>query len=171
MQAELDHLQAALENPKRPVMAVVGGAKVSTKLDLLGNLVGKVDRLVIGGGMANTFLFAQGAEIGKSLAEREMADTAREILKKAQAKNCQIVLPVDAVVAAEFKPNPPIETVAASAVPKDKMILDVGPKTVAGDRRRDEELQDPGLERPARRLRDAAVRARDGGGGARKPPR
>ena len=135
MQAELDHLQAALENPQRPVMAIVGGAKVSTKLDLLGNLVGKVDRLVIGGGMANTFLFAQGAEIGKSLAEREMADTAREILDKAKAKNCQILLPVDAVVAAEFKPNPPIETVAANAVPKDKMILDVGPKTVAGDRR------------------------------------
>ena len=132
MQAELDHLQAALENPQRPVMAVVGGAKVSTKLDLLGNLVGKVDRLVIGGGMANTFLFAQGegAEIGKSLAEREMADTAREILEKAPAKNCRILLPVDAVVAAEFKPNPPVETVAANAVPKDKMILDVGPKTV-----------------------------------------
>ena len=129
MQAELDHLQAALENPTRPVMAVVGGAKVSTKLDLLGNLVGKVDRLVIGGGMANTFLFAQGAEIGKSLAEREMADTAREILAKAKA--CKILLPIDAVVAAEFKPNPPVETVAANAVPKDKMILDVGPKTVA----------------------------------------
>jgi phosphoglycerate kinase len=129
MQAELDHLQAALENPKRPVMAVVGGAKVSTKLDLLGNLVGKVDRLVIGGGMANTFLFAQGAEIGKSLAERDMADTARQILDK--AKNCKILLPIDAVVAAEFKPNPPVETVAANAVPKDKMILDVGPKTVA----------------------------------------
>ncbi|MGH6892234.1 MAG: phosphoglycerate kinase [Dongiaceae bacterium] len=129
MQAELDHLQAALENPKRPVMAIVGGAKVSTKLDLLGNLAGKVDRLVIGGGMANTFLFAQGEEIGKSLAEREMADTARAILKKAQAKNCKILLPVDAVVAAEFKANPPVETVAASAVPKDKMILDVGPET------------------------------------------
>jgi len=129
MQAELDHLQAALENPKRPLMAIVGGAKVSTKLDLLGNLVGKVDRLVIGGGMANTFLFAQGEEIGKSLAEREMADTAREILKKAQAKNCKILLPDDAVVAAEFKANAPVETVAISAVPKDKMILDVGPKT------------------------------------------
>jgi phosphoglycerate kinase len=130
MQAELDHLRAALEDPKRPVMAIVGGAKVSTKLDLLGNLVGKVDRLVIGGGMANTFLFAQGVEIGKSLAEREMASTAREILDKAKAKNCRILLPVDAVVAAEFKANPPVETVTANAVPKDKMILDVGPKTV-----------------------------------------
>jgi phosphoglycerate kinase len=131
MQAELDHLQAALENPERPVMAIVGGAKVSTKLDLLGNLVGKVDRLVIGGGMANTFLYAQGAEIGKSLAEREMADTARAIFKKAAAKNCTILLPVDAVVAAEFKANPPVDIIASDAVPKDKMILDVGPKTVA----------------------------------------
>ncbi len=131
MQAELDHLQAALENPKRPVMAIVGGAKVSTKLDLLGNLVGKVDRLVIGGGMANTFLFAQGAEIGKSLAEREMADTARDILGKARERNCKILLPVDAVVAAEFKANPLVETVAANAVPNNKMILDVGAKTIA----------------------------------------
>jgi phosphoglycerate kinase len=130
MQAELEHLQAALENPERPVMAIVGGAKVSTKLDLLGNLVGKVDRLVIGGGMANTFLFAQGVEVGKSLAEREMADTARAILKKAQARSCKILLPVDAVVAAEFKANSAAQTVAANAVPKDQMILDVGPKTV-----------------------------------------
>ncbi len=130
MQAELDHLQAALENPNRPVMAIVGGAKVSTKLDLLGNLVGKVDRLVIGGGMANTFLFAQGAEIGKSLAEREMADTARTILGKAQAKNCKVLLPVDVVVAAEFKANPAVVTVGADAVPRDQMILDVGPRTI-----------------------------------------
>ncbi|HWA47037.1 MAG TPA: phosphoglycerate kinase [Dongiaceae bacterium] len=131
MQAELDHLQAALENPKRPVMAVVGGAKVSTKLDLLGNLVGKVDRLVIGGGMANTFLFAQGAEIGKSLAERDLADTAREILGKAKAAHCHIMLPTDAVVAAEFKPNPPTQIVTAAEVPAGQMILDVGPSTVA----------------------------------------
>jgi len=131
MQAELDHLQAALENPKRPVMAVVGGAKVSTKLDLLGNLVGKVDRLVIGGGMANTFLFAQGAEIGRSLAERDLADTAREILGKAKAAHCHIMLPTDAVVAAEFKPNPPTQIVTAAEVPAGQMILDVGPSTVA----------------------------------------
>ena len=130
MEKELSFLGAALEHPRRPLVAISGGAKVSTKLDLLGNLVGKVDRLVIGGGMANTFLFGQSIEIGKSLAEREMADTAREILGKAQAKNCKILLPVDAVVAAEFKPNPPVETIAANAVPKDKMILDVGPKTV-----------------------------------------
>jgi len=131
MQAELDHLQAALEKPKRPVMAVVGGAKVSTKLDLLGNLVVKVDRLVIGGGMANTFLFAQGAEIGKSLAERDLADTAREILKKAAARDCQILLPADAVVAGEFKANPPTRVVPANQVPADQMILDVGPRSIA----------------------------------------
>jgi phosphoglycerate kinase len=130
MQAELDHLQVALDNPQRPVMAVVGGAKVSTKLDLLGNLVGKVDVLVIGGGMANTFLYAQGAEIGKSLAEREMADTARDILTKAKARHCKILLPTDAVVATEFKANPATRTVVANAVPADQMILDVGPESV-----------------------------------------
>lgn len=131
MEAELKHLQAALENPKRPVMAVVGGAKVSTKLDLLGNLVGKVDLLVIGGGMANTFLFAQGAEIGKSLAERDLADTARQILVKAKAAHCHIMLPTDAVVAAEFKANPPTQIVTAAEVPSGQMILDVGPSTAA----------------------------------------
>jgi phosphoglycerate kinase len=131
MQTELDHLGAALGDPKRPVMAIVGGAKVSTKLDLLGNLVGKVDLLVIGGGMANTFLFAEGKEVGKSLAEREMAATAKEIVGKAKAKNCKIVLPVDAVVAGEFKAGVPTQTVEISAVPKDQMILDIGPKSAA----------------------------------------
>jgi phosphoglycerate kinase len=131
MQAELDHLGAALGNPKRPVMAIVGGAKVSTKLDLLGNLVEKVDLLVIGGGMANTFLFAEGKEVGKSLAEREMADTAKEIVTKAKAKNCRIVLPVDAVVAGEFKAGVPTQTVDIDAVPKDQMVLDIGPKSAA----------------------------------------
>lgn len=131
MQAELDHLAAALETPRRPVMAVVGGAKVSTKLDLLGNLVGRVDCLVIGGGMANTFLFAQGAEIGRSLAEREMADTARDILAKASARDCKVLLPVDAVVAALFKAHPPTDIVTATEVPADQMILDVGPASVA----------------------------------------
>jgi len=136
MQTELDHLGAALGNPKRPVMAIVGGAKVSTKLDLLGNLVGKVDLLVIGGGMANTFLFAESKEVGKSLAEREMAGTAKEIVAKAKAKNCKIVLPVDAVVAGEFKAGVPTKTVDIDAVPKDQMILDIGPKSAAatGDR-------------------------------------
>ena len=131
MQTELDHLGAALGNPKRPVMAIVGGAKVSTKLDLLGNLVGKVDLLVIGGGMANTFLFAEGKEVGKSLAEREMADTAKEIVAKAKAKSCKIVLPVDAVVAGAFKAGVPTRTVEINSVPKDQMILDIGPKSAA----------------------------------------
>jgi phosphoglycerate kinase len=131
MQAELDHLGAALGNPKRPVMAIVGGAKVSTKLDLLGNLVGKVDLLVIGGGMANTFLFAEGKEVGKSLAERDMADTARKIIAEAKNKNCRIVLPVDAVTAGEFKAGVPTRTVDINAVPPDQMILDIGPKSAA----------------------------------------
>ncbi len=131
MEAELRALEAALGAPVRPVVAVVGGAKVSTKLDLLGNLVTKVDHLVIGGGMANTFLVAQGVEVGKSLAERDMADTAREIMGKAKAAGCTIHLPVDVVVAREFKAGAASETVAVSACPADAMILDAGPKTVA----------------------------------------
>lgn len=131
MEEELRALEAALGSPVRPVVAVVGGAKVSTKLDLLGNLVGRVDHLVIGGGMANTFLVAQGVEVGKSLAEREMADTAREILAKAKAAGCAIHLPVDVVVAREFKAGAANETVAVSACPADAMILDAGPQTVA----------------------------------------
>lgn len=131
MEAELKALEAALGTPVRPVVAVVGGAKVSTKLDLLGNLVGKVDHLVIGGGMANTFLVAQGIEVGKSLAERDMAETAREILAKAQAAGCTIHLPVDVVVAREFKAGAANECVAADACPADAMILDAGPATVA----------------------------------------
>ena len=130
MEAELKALDAALGNPQRPVVAVVGGAKVSTKLDLLGNLIEKVDHLVIGGGMANTFLVAQGIEVGKSLAERDMADTAREILTKAQSGGCTIHLPVDVVVAREFKAGADSETVAADACPADAMILDAGPQTV-----------------------------------------
>jgi phosphoglycerate kinase len=124
-------LEAALGNPARPVVAVVGGAKVSTKLELLGNLVTKVDHLVIGGGMANTFLVAQGFEVGKSLAERDMAPTALDILAKAKAAGCKIHLPVDVVVAAAFKAGAPNKVVAAGACPADQMILDAGPKTVA----------------------------------------
>jgi phosphoglycerate kinase len=131
MAEELAALQAALGAPQRPVVAVVGGAKVSTKLDLLGNLVSKVDHLVIGGGMANTFLVAQGIEVGKSLAERDMAPTALEILAKAQAAGCTIHLPIDVVVAREFRAHAPSETVAATACPSDAMILDAGPQTVA----------------------------------------
>ena len=130
MQAELEALHAALGNPQRPVAAIVGGAKVSTKLELLGNLVGKVDALIIGGAMANTFLAAQGKNIGKSLEEAEMHATAREILAQAAASKCRIVLPVDAVVATEFKPNPPTQTVSVDAVPSDTMILDIGPASV-----------------------------------------
>ena len=131
MEAELKALEAALGSPARPVVAVVGGAKVSTKLDLLGNLVGKVDHLVIGGGMANTFLVAQGIEVGKSLAERDMAETAREIMGKAKAAGCTIHLPVDVVVARDFKAHAAHEVVAAEACPADAMILDAGPMTVA----------------------------------------
>jgi phosphoglycerate kinase len=131
MAEELAALEAALGKPNRPVVAVVGGAKVSTKLDLLGNLVTKVDHLVIGGGMANTFLVASGIEVGKSLAERDMAPTALEIVEKAKAAGCTIHLPVDVVVAREFRAHAPSETVAAKACPPDAMILDAGPQTVA----------------------------------------
>jgi phosphoglycerate kinase len=131
MEAELKALDAALGNPARPVVAVVGGAKVSTKLEMLGNLVAKVDHLVIGGGMANTFLVAQGIEVGKSLAERDMADTAREILAKARSANCKIHLPIDIVVAREFKAQAANETLPVGACPADAMILDAGPATVA----------------------------------------
>lgn len=129
MEAELKALDAALGNPARPVVAIVGGAKVSTKLDLLGNLTKKVDVLVIGGAMANTFLAAQGHAMGKSLQEAEMHDTARAILDGAKAANCEILLPVDLVVAEEFKPNPPTRTVAVAGVPAGSMALDVGPQT------------------------------------------
>ncbi len=131
MEAELTALEAALGTPTRPVVAVVGGAKVSTKLELLSNLVRKVDYLVIGGGMANTFLAAQGIDVGKSLAEHEMADTARDILARAEEAACEIVLPTDVVVAREFRAGAPSETVAATACPADAMILDAGPATVA----------------------------------------
>ncbi len=130
MQAELEALEAALGKPERPVMAVVGGAKVSTKLDLLGNLVEKVDMLVIGGGMANTFLAAGGTDIGKSLAEHEMTDTAREIVDKANAAGCEIILPTDIVVAREFAAGAANETLAADQCPSDAMILDAGPQSV-----------------------------------------
>ncbi|WP_394196594.1 phosphoglycerate kinase [Litoreibacter albidus] len=130
MQEELSALEAALGTPERPVVAIVGGAKVSTKLDLLSNLIEKVDHLVIGGGMANTFLAAQGVGVGKSLAEHDMAGTARDILAKAETTGCEIILPRDIVVAAEFKANAASLTVAADACPDDQMILDAGPQTV-----------------------------------------
>jgi phosphoglycerate kinase len=131
MQAELTALEAALGKPKRPVLAVVGGAKVSTKIDLLENLVGKVDLLVIGGGMANTFLAAKGVDVGKSLCEHDLAETAKRIMARAAETGCEIVLPVDAVVAREFKAGAASETVDVTEVPADAMILDVGPKSIA----------------------------------------
>jgi phosphoglycerate kinase len=131
MEEELRALEAALGTPQRPVVAVVGGAKVSTKLELLGNLVSKVDHLVIGGGMANTFLVAQGIDVGKSLAERDMASIALDILAKAKAAGCTIHLPVDVVVAAAFKAGADNKVVAPNACPPDQMILDAGPATVA----------------------------------------
>ncbi|KZC98513.1 MULTISPECIES: phosphoglycerate kinase [unclassified Thalassospira] len=130
MQAELEALGNALEAPKHPVMAIVGGAKISTKLDLLGNLVAKVDQLVIGGGMANTFLAAKGVNVGKSLCEHDLLDTAREIFKKAEAANCEIVLPVDGLVAKEFAANAPHDVCDINDVAADGMILDAGPATI-----------------------------------------
>ncbi len=131
MEAELDALGKALENPEHPVVAIVGGAKISSKLDLLGNLVNKVDALVIGGGMANTFLAAQGVSVGKSLCEHDLADTARGILAKAEAAGCKIILPSDVVIATEFKAHAPSRTVPVNQVPDDAMILDAGSDTLA----------------------------------------
>ncbi len=131
MQAELEALEKGLGNPARPLTAIVGGAKVSTKIDLLMNLVGKVDVLVIGGGMANTFLAARGTDVGKSLCEHDLAGTAKQIMIEAANRGCAIVLPVDAMVAKEFKAGAASETVDVDAVGPDQMILDVGEKTVA----------------------------------------
>jgi phosphoglycerate kinase len=130
MQAELEALGSALGEPVRPVLAVVGGAKVSSKIDLLENLVAKVNMLVIGGGMANTFLAAKGVNVGKSLCEHDLADTAKKIMAAAETAGCEIVLPVDAVVAKEFKAGADNETVSVDAIPADGMILDVGAASV-----------------------------------------
>jgi len=130
MQTELDALSKALEHPKKPVIAIVGGAKVSTKLELLENLIGRVQALVIGGAMANTFLHAQGVNIGKSLVEKDMAGTARRILEKAEAKSCAIILPVDAIVAFHFAANTPSHTYGVDAIPAEGMMLDVGGQSI-----------------------------------------
>ena len=127
MQQEVEALIAALDAPKHPVAALVGGAKISTKLDVLGNLSERVDQIIIGGAMANTFLAAKGVEVGKSLCEHDMLDNARAIMEKASKGGCEIVLPSDAVVAAEFKEGAAAKTVPVSGVPADMMILDVGP--------------------------------------------
>ncbi len=131
MEAELRALDAALGQPARPVVAIVGGAKVSTKLELLSHLTRKVDMLVIGGGMANTFLAAQGHDVGRSLCEHDLADTARAILAEASAAGCEIILPSDVIAATEFAAGAEHATVAADAVPGDRMILDAGPDTIA----------------------------------------
>jgi phosphoglycerate kinase len=130
MQAELVALNKALEAPTKPVIAIVGGAKVSSKIDLLENLVSKVQALVIGGGMANTFLHAQGVKVGKSLCEKDLADTALRIMNKAEAANCAIILPVDATVAYHFEANAPSFAYGLDAIPADGMILDVGPRSI-----------------------------------------
>jgi phosphoglycerate kinase len=131
MEAELKALEAALGDPRRPVAAVVGGAKVSTKLDVLKNLVGKVDHLIIGGGMANTFLAARGVDVGRSLCEHDLASTAEEILAAAERANCTVHLPYDVVVAKEFAANPPsLRTCNVHEVAPDEMILDIGPAAV-----------------------------------------
>lgn len=132
MEAELKALNAALGAPERPVAAVVGGAKVSTKLDLLANLVTKVDHLIIGGGMANTFLAAQGKPVGKSLCEHDLAETARDILARAEAAACKVHLPVDLVVAATLAEG--VETRVVTECPEDLMILDAGPESIAAVR-------------------------------------
>jgi phosphoglycerate kinase len=130
MEAELQALEKALGKPEHPVAAVVGGAKVSTKLDVLQHLVTKVDHLIIGGGMANTFLAARGVNVGKSLCEHDLAETARAILEAADQANCTVHLPYDVVVAKEFRANPPVRTVNVHEVAADEMILDVGPAAV-----------------------------------------
>ncbi|CAD7041228.1 phosphoglycerate kinase [Pseudorhizobium endolithicum] len=130
MQAELEALEKGLGNPARPVVAIVGGAKVSSKIDLLMNLVKKVDALVIGGGMANTFVAARGISVGKSLCEHDLAETAKNIMVEAETSGCTIVLPVDGVVAREFKAGAASEVVSIDAIPADAMMLDVGPKSI-----------------------------------------
>jgi phosphoglycerate kinase len=130
MEAELDALEKALGHPAHPVAAVVGGAKVSSKLDVLRHLVSRVDHLIIGGGMANTFLAARGVDVGKSLCEHDLTGTAESILDAADAANCTVHLPYDVVVAREFKPNPATRTINVHEVAADEMILDVGPAAV-----------------------------------------
>lgn len=132
MEAELNALNAALDSPERPVAALVGGAKISTKLELLGNLVAKVDRLILGGGMANTFLAAKGVAMGKSLVEGDMLDQARAIMATAEKAGCAILLPTDAVVANEFKEGAASQTVSVDVIPADGMMLDIGPDSIAG---------------------------------------
>jgi phosphoglycerate kinase len=131
MRRELNALDKALGKPERPVLGIVGGSKVSTKLDLLKNLVTRLDRLAIGGGMANTFLFAQGWDVGASYCEKDLADTAREIMSLAAASGCELLLPIDIVVAEKMEPGAPARTRALGAIESDERILDAGPQSVA----------------------------------------
>ena len=166
MQAELEALGKALEHPQRPVIAIVGGAKVSTKLELLENLITKVQALVIGGAMANTFLHAQGVDVQKSLAEKDMADTARRILAKAEDANCAIILPVDAHRGVSFPGERAVARLRARRDPARRHGARRRPAVDRAHQGRDRRCRDAGLERPARRIRDAAVRHRHGGGRA-----
>jgi phosphoglycerate kinase len=136
LMAEVDALGKALENPARPVMAIVGGAKVSTKIEVLTHLVTRMDQLAVGGGMANTFLAAKGIDTGASLVEPEFIATAKDILARAEQEGCEVVLPTDVVVAKEFKPGVDWQVCPVGQVPADAMILDFGPKSVAGLKRR-----------------------------------
>lgn len=130
MMEEIEALRSALDRPDPPTAAIVGGAKVSTKIPVLMNLIGKVDKLIIAGGMANTFYLAQGVDVGRSLAEPDFRDTALDVMKAAKAKSCEVVLPPDAVIARELKEGVPTQVVPVLEVPSDSMILDVGPKSV-----------------------------------------
>ena len=157
MQAELEALALALTHPERPVCAIVGGSKVSTKIDLLTNLSARVQVLVIGGAMANTFLAAQGVAVGRSLQEDSLHDLARDILGAAQNAGCEVVLPSDAVTATQFRPDPPTRIVPIGAVPDDAMILDVGAADDGRAGTAPVRIAHAGLERPARRVRDPAI--------------
>ncbi len=130
MESEINALRSALDTPEKPVAAIVGGAKISTKLDILNNLVKKTDTLILGGAMANTFLYAQGLSIGKSLCEADMADTARSIMKTAEQHNCTLLLPEDCVIAAALSPNVATSVTSIDNIPDDQMVLDIGPKTI-----------------------------------------
>jgi phosphoglycerate kinase len=158
MEAELNALSDALEAPKRPVVAIVGGAKISSKLSVLDNLVRKVDVLFLGGGMANTFLFAQGVEVGKSLCERDMADEARKIMQTAKDSGCEIVLPSDRVILKEFGKNAPHTICDTRAVPADQEAVDIGPRFGRAAESPSGKGKNSSVERPAGRIRSRTVR-------------
>ena len=162
MQAELEALSKALENPARPLAAIVGGAKISTKLDLLNNLIDKVDVLIIGGAMANTFLAAQGKPVGKSLVEKDLLDTARDIMAKAKQKGREIVLPVDVVVAQKFEANAPSRAIGVDAVGAGRHDPRHRPEIDRQRDRKDRRHEDADLERAIRRLRNEAIRRGNG---------